>query len=48
MDCSIIKLNQAKRLNFFHILKNIEIVQIDIACLLSKSDNGEAFLKWQI
>ena len=48
MDRSIIKLNQAKWLNFLHILRNIEIVQINIACLHSTSDNGQPFLKWQI
>ena len=48
MDRSKIKLNQAKWLNFFSYSKNIDIVQINIACLHSTSDNGQPFLKWQI
>ena len=38
----------SKAAQFFHILKNIEIVQINMACLFSKSDNGQPFSKWQI
>ena len=47
MDRSIIKLNQANWLDFFHILKNIEIVQINIACLHA-TQIKDNLLKWQI